>query len=85
MALTSHVVLVLERSCYGWGHIMSLSDNIFVNKRRYGVVNVQSVSCSDWKLACLTVWLNQSLLEMKSTKVDWNGSARACIGQSQNI
>ena len=32
MALTSHVVIVLERSCYGWGHIMRISDSIFVNK-----------------------------------------------------
>ena len=38
MTLTSHVVLVLERSCYGWGHIMRMSDNIFVNKSRYGVM-----------------------------------------------
>ena len=38
MALTSHVVLVLERSCYGWGHIMRISDSIFVNKSRYGVM-----------------------------------------------
>ena len=38
MTLTSHVVIVLERSCYGWGHIMRMSDNIFVNKSRYGVM-----------------------------------------------
>ena len=40
MTLTSHAVLVLERSGYGWGHIMRISDNVFVNKSRYGVMGL---------------------------------------------
>ena len=56
MALTSHVVLVLERSCYGWGHIMRISDSIFVNKSRYGV---HTLNLGGSK--CPTIALSESL------------------------
>ena len=68
MALSSHVVLVLERSCYGWGHIMTMSDNIFVNKSRYGVMGSPMSRHKWWKMA------KNSIFRLMAGK--WGGNSQ---------